>query len=582
MTTHLERPPNRFGRTYTLGLMLESLADLYQGGLATGALDVTRAAGVNLLCFVGDQLTTNPNEQGRNRVFELISGNVDGLILLSSPLMHKVGRTGLVQYCQNHFDDLPVYSIGVNLDAVPSLVPDSRSGILGIIDHLVRVHGHKRIAFVRGPQANDEAQCRFDAYLEALELNGLACDERLIAPGDFMPTSGREAVQRFSKIRGMLLTDLDAIVASNDGMAIGVLHALEEAGIAVAEQVAVTGFDDAEEAGLTTPQLTTVRQPFAKIGQQAARNVVEWMQTGTRPGLTEVPAEVVVRRSCGCTTGTVKRINPGTVENTTRGFNATLVMLRQQILDKVTRAAKGQFGPAGPDWQARLLSAFSAEVRGEEPQAMQQLIEDFAEKLAACRTDVQICHDITDCLRDELIACFNNEPERRNQVEDIFYRAHLTIGEVLRRGLMRSRLQLGRWVTETSRACNYLSAVDDLDELCNSINVYLPQLGIGDYSIVVYRNRDPRQANLMLSRDHGQLLASDPSETFDASALLPERVRARILDARAFAVMPLAHKAHLFGHALFGLEVERLFAYDELAHAIGTGLRSLALAGDAG
>ncbi len=66
----------------------------------------------------------------------------------------------------------------------------------------------------------------------------------------------------------------DVIVACNDPMASGALEALQAHGIHVPEDIAVTGFDDTEEAVAVTPTITTVRQPIYEQGKWAVEGLL--------------------------------------------------------------------------------------------------------------------------------------------------------------------------------------------------------------------------------------------------------------------------------------------------------------------
>jgi DNA-binding LacI/PurR family transcriptional regulator len=96
------------------------------------------------------------------------------------------------------------------------------------------------------------------------------------------------------------LPDVTAIFAANDQMALGVLHALHEAGRRVPEDVSVVGFDDIPEAGYFEPALSTVRPDFAEVGRQCVAVMVEQVTHGTSDsGRSVAPTALVVRRSTG-------------------------------------------------------------------------------------------------------------------------------------------------------------------------------------------------------------------------------------------------------------------------------------------
>jgi LacI family transcriptional regulator len=88
-----------------------------------------------------------------------------------------------------------------------------------------------------------------------------------------------------------------AVVCGNDVLAIGALAECQAAGLAVPQQVSVTGFDDLEMAAVVAPGLTTVHFPTAELGVRAARNLLARLAGRAAPGRTELPVDLVVRGS---------------------------------------------------------------------------------------------------------------------------------------------------------------------------------------------------------------------------------------------------------------------------------------------
>lgn len=570
-------PSNRLGRSLTLGVMMDRISEPYQHALTLGLLEGVQATAGNLLCFVGAPIPANSDANARSKVFELVGPKrIDGLVAFVSTLMHDVGKSEVAHFCRRLVPELPFCSIGANIFGTPSITTSNHKGICDVVEHLVHEHRRQNIAFVRGPIGSEEADYRFQAFLAALEQHGLDFDQRLLAVGDFMPESGRDAVRQFSQVRGMLLSDLDAIVVSNDSMAIGVLSALEDRGISVPAHIAVTGFDDGEEADLISPALTTVRQPLTKIGRQAARAMIHWIQTGAEPEHAEIATELIVRRSCGCSRETLQ-VSRSLTPDTSYGFEATLIMRRQQIMEDLVRASRGELGVAGPDWQSKLLNAFRLDFSGEQVHALSHFMEEIASKLVARGTSVQPCHDVVDRLRQQLGPTLYSEPARRVHAEDLFHAAHVALNEIAQRGMLRARLQFGRWVRDIGAACNAFSGAGSLSELGQSIGTHLPKLGLREYYVVRYHRGDPDQAELFAARNRsGELVLG--SETFRANGLLPRSLLPELEGGKAFAVMPLAYKSEMLGHALLAMDMERVLAFDEVADAIGTGLHAANLA----
>jgi LacI family transcriptional regulator len=100
----------------------------------------------------------------------------------------------------------------------------------------------------------------------------------------------------------------DAVVCSNDQMAIGVLRALAAAGVRVPRDVAVVGFDDIFPASLCDPPLTTVHQPIRLLGERACERLIDRIaDPSLRRKVELLPTELVIRSSCGCPAGTSRR-----------------------------------------------------------------------------------------------------------------------------------------------------------------------------------------------------------------------------------------------------------------------------------
>src|SRR5687767_12152018 len=145
------------------------MGDQYQATVLRGLADTAEDAGVHLLCFVGGQLPASPiSAGGRHRVYDMCGArNVDGVIALGSTLAHGVGESVLARYCER-YRGLPLCSIGSRLPGFPSITVDNEVGIRALLRHAIVEHGARRIAFVRGPDANAEADLRLSAYRATL------------------------------------------------------------------------------------------------------------------------------------------------------------------------------------------------------------------------------------------------------------------------------------------------------------------------------------------------------------------------------------------------------------------------------
>lgn len=161
--------------------------------------------------------------------------------------------------------------------------------------HLIS-RGHRRVAFITGPDHNYEAQERLRGYRAAL-TDLVPGQPELLLPGDFTEESGWRAGSEIAT----LAERPTAVFAGNDMMAIGCLAALAEAGVKVPQDIALAGFDDIPIARYVTPPLSTVRVRIAELGGLAMERLATAIENPGRsaPHHQTLRAELVVRQSCG-------------------------------------------------------------------------------------------------------------------------------------------------------------------------------------------------------------------------------------------------------------------------------------------
>lgn len=166
--------------------------------------------------------------------------------------------------------------------------------------HLLSL-GHRRIAFIAGPERNADAAERRRGFRDGL---GPAAKGSEVA-GEFTEESGYAAMQQIVRANPRPT----AVFAANDSMAIGALHALRDAQLSVPHDIAVAGFDDIPIARFLSPPLTTVRVDIAELGKRAVEELLKTLDgTAERRRKEQVIAtELVVRESCGAALAAEKK-----------------------------------------------------------------------------------------------------------------------------------------------------------------------------------------------------------------------------------------------------------------------------------
>ncbi|MDH5821646.1 LacI family DNA-binding transcriptional regulator [Luteimonas sp. RD2P54] len=265
-------------RTQTIGVVLPDLYGEFFSELMRGIDQVARERGLHLLV---SSYHGNPEEQGA--ALRAMRGRVDGLLVMSP----FVGERGFLE--QSLSAALPAVLINSGAaEGHRTLNVDSYGGALSMMQHLLQ-GGHRRIAFIAGPDDNHDARERLRGYRDALE-RALPGTAPWVLQGDFDEASGHRA-------GGELLRAAqrpDAVFAANDMMALGCLFAFNQAGVAVPGQIALAGFDDIPLARYVHPGLTTMRVDIADLGGRALRALLDGNGGDPAPG-----PRLMVRESSG-------------------------------------------------------------------------------------------------------------------------------------------------------------------------------------------------------------------------------------------------------------------------------------------
>jgi LacI family transcriptional regulator len=179
---------------------------------------------------------------------------------------------------------------------VTNIVLDHRRAASLALRHLVDL-GHERIAFMKGSPLSSDSEERWNAICEVAAELGLSIRPELVIQLQGVDPTPHLGYPFAKELLGRK-EPFTALFAYNDISAIGSICAFQEAGLRVPEDVSVIGFDDIQDAAYINPALTTVRQPLLKMGELAARTLLDRIE-GRAAFVPEiwVAPELVVRKS---------------------------------------------------------------------------------------------------------------------------------------------------------------------------------------------------------------------------------------------------------------------------------------------
>lgn len=253
-------------------------------GLASSLLAVEQAArGIGLLTVSAH---VAPHDAGgmRDAVDRILGSSARGIVVMGP------AYDGLIQMAEQ-WGSVPTVVLTTMTSQHPQIATvaiDQDRAMHQVVDHLVEV-GCRRVAHISGDRRWSDARLRADAFAERARHRGL---DASILPGEsWDAATGAEIAAELP------LADLpDAIVASNDSVALGVMSALSARGVRIPQDVKVVGFDDLPESAYFRPSLTTVRQDFRVLGTTAIAELDDVMN-GAAGGNVRLPAPLIVRTS---------------------------------------------------------------------------------------------------------------------------------------------------------------------------------------------------------------------------------------------------------------------------------------------
>lgn len=266
-------------RTRTLGLLTTDLALHAPSQIASAVKTRAGEEGASVLI----SMVENPGHC-RAAVQELLAQRVEAL-LVNVPL-----EDADAEQLSALASPVPVLFLDVSPSAqVNSLVFDAQQGAKLGAEHLLGL-GHQRIALLSGPESSVSARARRTGWQSVLSEAGL--EPAGIAYGDWSAASGYEKGHQL--LSGPALPD--AILVANDQMALGVMRACAEKGVAIPGQISVVGFDDTTDSAWFSPPLTTIRQAFRVAGERS----VEWLlapSSGEANWQHQLPVTLIARHS---------------------------------------------------------------------------------------------------------------------------------------------------------------------------------------------------------------------------------------------------------------------------------------------
>ncbi|GGE55305.1 catabolite control protein A [Pullulanibacillus camelliae] len=251
-------------KTTTVGVIIPDISSIFFSELARGIEDIATMYKYNIILSNSDQ-----NEDKELHLIQTMLGKqVDGIVFMGG----KISDNLIEEFKQS---PVPIV-LAATLDerqTIPSVNIDYDQAAYDAVSYFID-RGHKRIAAVSGPLHDPiNGKKKIEGYNRALKEGNIKPDEELIIAGDYTYDSGKEATEQLLALQ----EPPTAIFASNDEMALGVIHQIQDTGLNVPNDIEVVSCENTRLAQMVRPTLSSVVLPMYDIGAVAMRLLTKYM-----------------------------------------------------------------------------------------------------------------------------------------------------------------------------------------------------------------------------------------------------------------------------------------------------------------
>jgi len=567
------------------GVVFCNSDDTCQYDLWTGIVEFAKKHDIRLTAYIGTYQTTNDEDTTSHyeTCYEIIksSKTLDGLIVFSGFIASVMGNEECESYATELSKLFPSVSVSYAMPGIPSVSISNISGIFGITEHLIKMHGKKRIAFVKGPDGHFEAEFRFEGYKRALAENNITFDERFIFPGNFSSAGGEEAVRMLLKMPDL---SVDAIVTCDDTTAIGVIDELRRHDVLVPTDIAVAGFDDDRSSATFIPSISTVRQDFPNIGAISSMKLLDQINGNPVEDITYTTPCLVFRQSCGCLD--IELSDP----ELRYGVEQTeIVSLSSYLMHRLLQVFNENIPrPLIDD----LASSLVREVT-KTPFSKDGFLRFFNEiliKYNQYSKNIMVWNDVLDFLTMG-VDLYKDEVDCSHTVLSALIHSTMLVQEIRFKETKIKELALAERRVTLRRAASNIVSRFDIDSLTKELYSSLPELSINTAIVGLYKH-PIKSDDVNADRTVGTIFGFDGENTIhsnsdeldlslfsDYSGIENFDIKSR----RDFMVFPLFFADEEFGAILMPFNPDvTVDTYETLRVIISTAIKGAELIGDLG
>ncbi|MCK4907374.1 MAG: GGDEF domain-containing protein [Spirochaetes bacterium] len=579
----------------TIGLLIGQIDGRYQSALWPAVRNVAQKNNVNLMVFTGKSLNSpNMFEAQHNIVYNLPCKNtIDGLVIVSGSLGNYVSYNVLKDFCYR-YQPLPMVNIAMPVENIPTVMVDNKSGMRQIITHFIKDHGYRKIAFIRGPEQNTEAELRYRGYREILKENNIPFDPKLVTTGNFVHQSGFNAVETLFDKRKV---KIDAIAAANDDMLLGLHKALKMRKIRIPEDIAIAGFDNIDEARFMNPPMTTVDQPLYKQAVIATEMLIKMIAGESVPQEIILPVKMLIRKSCGCNDDfpieMAKKIE-SSIEITTSNIDR-FVQEKEAIIDTILTDIKNPYESHKEirNWVSRLFDSCISDIKNLNKDNTFKgtchilLNKEILTADKNNRAKIIFWKTIFFNLKTSIFSYIKTDDKLLAKTNYLFQKAYLLIAEALEHRHDSQRINMRNTIWKLRKVSQTLSSTFNIKTLIDLFADELPMIKISSCCISLYEkekfkfekinNPLPLNSKIIFAYQNGKRqIIYEKQNIFTTMNIIPDKYKSN-KSRYTKMIFPLLFHKEQFGFICFETGPDEPIIYETLREQISSALNSALL-----
>ncbi len=577
---------NHFNGNFTIGYFNTELLLEWASIPWLGLSDAAKENKVNLISFIGNAFAspswkTDYLEQG-NTVYDLARGvKLDGIIIWQGHINENLNDEEFIKFCKQF--NVPVVTMEGSTKGFPCVSIDNNKGIQLVVDHLIEVHGYKRIGFAGLIETHAGFQQRYKAYAESMKKHNLPVDQGIakkffLAEEIINGDPKDEVMEKW--LQGAIKSGVEAIVGVCDPVAIQVIRILQKLGYKVPKDVAVVGFDGFSDSRAVTPPLTTINPSwyeFGKISLETMINILNGIQVEEK---IMVPAHIVIGQTCGCLEKNVEFSNfkparkiTGLNESNKKEIVLEMVKVLQPCnLDNIEEKLK------------HLLNIFLGEVRGKNKNYFVNELETLLREVISLNNDILSWQDIISILHNNIIFYFFRT-KLIKKIDSLCQQARILIGNTAERFQASKYVLLEKRIRQEKNLERNLISTFELDKIMDLLMNDLQGFGIPSCYLSCYENPKtyhfpdpvPEWSRLILAYNNNKRMKIDSEgKRFLSRELIPKDIWNRDRNYN-FIIQALYLKETQIGFVVFEAESRICSLYDSLRGQISSALHGTLL-----